>query len=121
MVFVMLPVIGVVIVGIAYTWVLTYQEVREAEVLEWPQTIALVSVLAATMQAPLPFVMALFFIDPHNQRALERIAGLEVLFFLVALPCALKRKGLAQWGLTLSSIFFLALTGLIYLVSQWQF
>ncbi len=120
MVLVMLPIIGAAIVGIAYTWVLTYQEVREAKVLEWPQTIALLSVLAATMQVPLPFVMALFFIDPPNPK-IGWIAGLEVLFFLVSLPCALKRKGPARWWLALSSIFFLAFTGLIYLVSQIHF
>jgi hypothetical protein len=120
MVVVMLPIIGVAIAGIAYTWVLTYREVREAQVLEWPQTIAFLSVLAVTMQAPLPFVMALFFIDPPNPK-IRWIAGFEVLFFLVSLPCALKRKGPARWWLALSSIFFLVFTGFIYIVSQMKF
>jgi hypothetical protein len=114
------PIVVVATVGIAYIWVLTNQEVREAKVLKWPQTIALLSVLAATMQVPLPFVMAFFSIGPSNPK-LEWIAGLEVLLFLVALPCALKRKGLVRWWLALSSIFFLALTGFIYLVSGIQF
>lgn len=129
------PLVGLAIVGIAYTWLLTYQEVREAKVLGWPRTIALVSVLAATMQALLPFVMAweqamferthfradsLSYIDTPDP--LPRwIARLEVLFFLVSLPCALTRKGLPRWLLALSSIVLLVFTGFFYMVSQIRF
>lgn len=116
------PIVCAAIVGIAYTWVLTYREVREAKVLKRRQKIALLSVVAATMQAPLPFVMAFIslFIDRHNPK-MGWIAGLEVVFFLISLPCALTRKGLARWCLALSSIVLLVFTGFVYAVSQWEF
>jgi hypothetical protein len=121
------PLVGLAIVSIAYTWVLTYKEVREAKLLEWPQTIALLSVVATTMQVPLPFVMA--FIEPHDPKlgwmgAPRKEAFLllpEVLFFLVAMPCALIRKGAARWCLAFSSIVFLVFTGFIYLISGIRF
>jgi hypothetical protein len=116
------PLVGFAIVGIAYTWVLTYQALREAKVLGRPQKIALLSVLAATMQAPLPFVMAFRITVPDRHDARRGwIAGLEVLFFLVALSCALTRRGPARWLIALSSIVFLVFTGFMYLVTGIQF
>ena len=129
------PLVGLAIVCIAYTWALTYQEMREAKVLGWRQTIALLSVLAVTMQALPPFAMvwehtrferthfradSLSSIDAPDP-LIGWIAGLEVLFFFVSLPYALTRKGLARWLLTASSIVFLAFTGFFYLISQIRF
>ncbi|MGA7343060.1 MAG: hypothetical protein WBE72_00245 [Terracidiphilus sp.] len=118
---VLLPITIVAIVGLAYAWVLTYQEVRAAKVLEWPQTIALLSVLAVTMQVVLHFGMTFFFFGTTDRRTIGWIAGFEVLFFLIALPCALKRKGPVRWLLALSSIYFLAFAGFGYMVSGIQF
>ena len=116
------PIVGLAIVGIAYAWVVTYRELRKANVLEWPQKIALLSVVAATMQVPIPFVLAfiVLFNDRHSP-TMGWIAGLEVLFFLVSLPCALTRKGLARWCLAFSSIVLLVFTGFVYALSQWEF
>jgi hypothetical protein len=119
--FEMFPITIVAIVGFVYTWALTLQEIRASKEWEWPHTIALVGAAAATLQVPLPFLMALFFVDPHDQKDLALSAGLEVLLFMVALPCAFRRKGLLRWFLALSSVFFLALTGFVYAISQWQF
>jgi hypothetical protein len=121
MVIMLLPITIVAIVGLAYTWVLTYQEVRAVTVLEWPQKIALLSVLAVTMQVVLYFAMFFFLIGTIDQRAIGWITGLEVLFFLVSLPCALKRKGPARWWLVFVSIYFLGFAGFIDLVSGIQF
>ena len=121
MVFALLPITIVAIVGLAYTWVLTYQEVRAVKVLAWPQKIALLSVLAVTMQVLLVFVMFFFFIGPTDHRTIGWIAGLDVLFFLVALPCALMRRGPARWLLAFSSIYFSAFAGFGYMVSGIQF
>lgn len=116
------PIVFLAIVGIAYTWVVTYRELRKANVLEWPQKIALLSVVAATMQVPIPFVLAYnaVFVDRHSP-TMGWIAGLEVPFFLVSLPCAFTQKGLARWCLALSSIVLLVFTGFVYVVSQWEF
>jgi hypothetical protein len=129
------PLVALAIVCIAYTWVLTYLQVREAKGPAWHQTITLASVLSPTIQALLPFVMlwehtrferahfrpnSLSSVDAPDP-VIGWIAGLEVLFFLVSLPCALTRKGVARWLLASSSIFFLALTGFFYLVMQIRF
>jgi hypothetical protein len=121
MVIVFLPLTIGVIVGLAWTWFLTFREVRAAGVLEWPQTIAILSELAVTMQVLLFFAMFFFFTSPVDQRTIAWITGLEVLFFLIALPCALKRKGPTRWYLVVSSIYFLTFAGFGYLVSGIQF
>jgi len=121
MIFLLLPVVGFAFVGFAYAWFVTYREMRTAKSLDRTQTAAFIGLLAATMQIPLPFVMALFFVDPHNQKGLAWLTGLEVVFFLVSLPGAFARKGPIRWWLVGSSIFFLALTAMIYFVSGWSF
>ena len=121
MVIVFLPLTLVVIAGLAWTWVLTYREVRAASALEWHQTIALFSELAVTMQVLLFFAMFFFLVSPVGHRTIAWITGLEVLFFLIALPCALIRKGPTRWWLAVSSIYFLAFAGFGYLVSGIQF
>ena len=120
MLLMLLPIVCVAIVGIAYVGVTTFQEVREAEAVGWPRAIALVSVIGVALEIPIPFVMALFFIDPYNPK-IGWLAGLEVLLFVISLPCALKGKGLVRWWLALSSVLFLGISGSIYLVSEWQF
>jgi hypothetical protein len=121
MFFALLPVTIAAIVGLAYTWVLTYEEVRAVKVLEWPQRIALLSVIAVTVQVLLFVVMCSFFIGSIDHRAIGWTAGLEALSFLVALPCAVKRRGAARWWLAFSSIYFLAMAGVGYLGSEIQF
>lgn len=121
MFFLLLPITIVAIGGLAYSWVLTYEEMRAVKVLARPQTIALLSVLAVTMQVLLFVVMFSFSIGTIERRAIHWTAGLEVPFFVVALPCALMRKDPARWWLALSSIYFLALAGFGYLVSGIQF
>lgn len=119
MVFVLLPVTLAAIVGLAYTWILTYREVRAARAVEWPQKIALLSVTAVSVQVVLFFGM--LFNLSNDQRMIGWIMGIEVLLFLVAVPCAVIRKGFARWWLAFSSIYFLAFAGFVYLVSGIQF
>jgi hypothetical protein len=118
---VFLPVTLFAVAGLGYTWLLTYREVRAAEVLARPQIIALLSESAVTAQALLFIVMLFCFIGPANQRAIEWIARLESLCFIVAVPCALIRKGPTRWWLSVSSLYFLALSGFGYLASSIQF
>jgi len=117
----LLPVTIAAIAGLIYTWVLTCEQVRAVKALAWPQTIALLSVLAVTMQALLFFAMISFAMGAINRPMIDWTAKLEVLFFLVALPCALIRKGPARWILALAAIYFLAVAGFVYLVSGIQF
>jgi hypothetical protein len=118
---VLLPLTLAVVVGLAWTWVLTYRELRATEGIRRPQTIALLSELAVTLQALLFFAMAFFLIGPIQRRATASIAALEVLLFLIAVPCAILRKGPTRWFLAVSSVYFLALAGFAYLVSGIQF
>jgi hypothetical protein len=120
MIFAMLPIALLAFAGVGFAWFLLFQELREAKVIGWRQAIALAGAAAATLQIPLPFLMP-FLIDPHDQKDLALFSWLEVLFFLIALPSAFRWKGLLRWGLVLTSLFFLVLTGAIYAMSQWQF
>jgi hypothetical protein len=121
MIFAMLPIALLALAGVGFAWFLLFRELREAKVMGWRQAIALAGAAAATLQIPIPFLMAVFFIDPHNQKNLALFSWLEVLFFVIALPSAFRWKGLLRWGLVLTSLFFLVLTGAIYATSQWQF
>ncbi|MGB8097440.1 MAG: hypothetical protein WCF17_09815 [Terracidiphilus sp.] len=119
MVFALLPVILAAIVGLAYAWVVTFQEMRAAEAPGWRQTTALLSVGAVTMQVLLCGAMLLFL--ANNGRAIDWIMGVEVLVFFIALPCAILRKGFTRWGLIFSSIYFLAFAGFVFFVSGIRF
>ena len=121
MLIVTLPLSATAILAIVFAWILTWREVRAAQAFAWPQGIALAGVLALTILAPLPFAMAVRFIDPHNERGLEWSMRLAVLLFVLALPGAFMHKGLLRWALVLCAIFFLGLTGFIYFVSGIQF
>jgi len=120
MVFQLLPIALAAVAGLAYAWFVTVRELRMAKAIGWRQTTALVSLLAATALAPMPYV-TVYFIDPHDQKGLAWSMKFAVLFFLLSLPGAWLRKGLLRWGLILGSIFFLGFTSLIYAISGWQF
>jgi uncharacterized membrane protein len=121
MVFALLPLVFAAVVGLAYAWFVTVLDVRAAGTLDWPRTIAVASLLASTALVPLPLVMVLFFIDPHDQKGIAWSMAIAVLLFVLSLPGAFVRKGPLRWGLVLSSIFFLGFVGFVYLVSGWQF
>lgn len=118
MVIVLLPVTLAAILGLAYAWVLTYREVRAAMAQSWRQTVAWLSVGAVTLQVLL-FVAMIFFLS--NERTIDWLAGGELVLFLIALPCAVLRKGFARWCLAFSSIYFLTFAGFIYIVSGIRF
>ncbi len=119
MVFVMFPIVALAVVGLAYAWVVTYKEVREAKHLAGPHVISLLGVLAVTLQAPLPVAM-LYFVDPPDPD-MGWFAVLEVLLFLVAVPCALKRSDPLRWLLVLASLVLLAFSGMIFAASRIRF
>jgi len=121
MIFALLPIVFAALAGLAWAWFVTLREVRAAPAFKWPQAIALVSVLASTALIPLPYVMVLFFIDPHNQKGLAWSMRIAVALFFLSLPGAFVQKRLLRWGLVLFSLFFLGFTGFIYFIGGWQF
>jgi|SRR5580658_3489585 uncharacterized Tic20 family protein len=121
MLFATLPITFMAIVGLVYAWALTDKEMRAVKVCGRTETIALLSVFAVTMQVLLLVVMFSFGIGTIERGAIELVSGFELLFFLLALPCALMRKGPVRWWLALASIYFMALGGFVYLVSGIEF
>ena len=115
MVKVLMPVTLAALAGLIYAWVLTYRESRAAEAPGWRQTVAWLSVGAVTLQVLLFAGMYFFF--SNGQRAINSIAEIEVLLVLIAVPCAVMRKGFARWWLIFSSVYFLAFAWFIYIVS----
>lgn len=61
----MLAVIVAALVGVAYAWSKSYDEVRNAELRPWRRTIALVGILAVTLQAAL-FIATWTPLGHHN-------------------------------------------------------
>ncbi len=119
MVILFFPVTLAAIVGLGYVWVVTYREMRSANAAGWRQTAAWLSVGAVTAQVLL--CAAMFFFLSHNERAIDGIAGVEVVLFVAATACAIPRKGFARWWLILCSLYFLTFAGFVYVVSGIQF
>lgn len=121
MVIVFLPLTLAVVVGLVWTWVLTFREMRAVATREWRQTVAVISELAVSVQLVLLFVEFFLLIHPIDQRFIAWITWSEALLFFIAVPCALIRKGPTRWFLAVSAFYFLAFTGFVYAVSGIQF
>jgi hypothetical protein len=121
MLLVTIPITVIAVGSLIYAWFLTSAEVRAVKVYGRSQTIALLSVFAVTMEILLIVVMLSLGIGIIQGDTIGWITGAELLFFLVALPCALMRKGLVRWCLAFASIYFMAIGGFLYAVSGIQF
>jgi hypothetical protein len=123
MLFVTVPLTILAIASLLYAWVLTHRELRAVDCKGRTETIALLSVFTVTMEILLVVVMFSFSfgIGIIAGDAIGWVTGVEVLFFLLALPCAIMRKGLARWCLVFSSIYFMAIGGMMYVASGIQF
>jgi hypothetical protein len=118
MVIFLLPVTLIAVLGLAYAWVLTAREMRAPDTSPTRKSLAWASVIAVTAQVLLYGAM-LFFLTNHP--AIDRIAAAEVALFLIALPCAILRKGFARWWLILTSLYFVVFAGFVWMVSGIQF
>jgi|SRR5580658_7674036 hypothetical protein len=112
----MLAVLVVALVGIVYGWSKSYDEVRNADLRPWRRTLAMVGILAVTLQAAL-FIAIWTPLGRHNTLVAWLTRG-EALFFLVALPCALTRKDRSRWWLLFSSTVLAVFYFLTILVSE---
>ena len=112
----MLAVIVAALVGIAYVWSKSYDEVRNVELRPWRRTTALVGILAVTLQAVL-FITIWTPLGRHNALVAWLTRG-EALFFLIALPCALTRNDRSRWWLLFSSTVLAVFYFLTILVSE---
>jgi hypothetical protein len=109
----------VAVLGLGYAWVLTVREMRAPDTSPTRKTLAWVSVIAVTAQALL--IGAIYLLFSTNHPAIGRIAVVEVVLFLVAVPSAILRKGFARWWLILCSLYFLVFAGFVWVVSGIQF
>jgi cytochrome bd-type quinol oxidase subunit 2 len=112
----MLAVIVAALVGIAYGWSKSYDEVRNAELQSWRRTAALVGILAVSLQAVL-FIAIWTPLGRHNALVTWLTRG-EALLFLVALPCVLTRRDRSRWWLLFSSTVLVVFYFLTILVSE---
>jgi hypothetical protein len=97
MLFVMFPMFGLAIVGIGVAWSETYAELRQGKLPRWRRNTALASILALIVQAAL--FIAFFFVFLLHAGSLAWVIRGEILFFLIALPCALTRTSPSRWWL----------------------
>jgi cytochrome bd-type quinol oxidase subunit 2 len=112
----MLAVIVAALVGIAYGWSKSYDEVRNAELRTWRRTTALVGILAVTLQAVL-FIAIWTPLGRHDALVTWLTRG-EALLFLIALPCVLTRRDRSRWWLLFSSTALAVFYFLTILVSE---
>ena len=112
----MLAVIVAALVGIAYGWSKSYDEVRNAELQSWRRTTALVGILAVTLQAIL-FIAIWTPLGRHDALVTWLTRG-EALLFLIALPCVLLRKDRSRWWLVFSSTALAVFYFLTILVNE---
>jgi len=111
-----LAVIVVALVGIAYGWSRSYDEVRNTELQSWRRTTALVGILAVTLQAAL-FIAVWTPLGRHDALVKWLTRG-EALLFLIALPCVLTRRDRSRWWLLFSSTALAVFYFLAILVSD---
>jgi len=116
-----LPFTIIAILGLVYTWIVTYEEVRAVKSLKWPKMLGLLCVLAVSIQLVL-FVWNLScFLGSIDRSGIEWSAKLQIPCLFVAVPCAFERKGVTRFLMILSSIYFMAIAGFSFLVSGIQF
>jgi len=120
MIFISLPIALACAALIFWAWLVTAGELGETQLAAWRRTISLVSVTAATILAPLPYVLVFLINDPHT-RWVGWIEGIAGGLTAVALPTSLMRKGATRWALALASIFFFLLTSFLYAVTGLTF
>lgn len=121
MIFMLLPLALIAFAVLILAWIVTLRDVPAAPPFGWRQTLASVGLIASTLLVPLPFIMALFFIDPHNQPGLAWSMGIAALLFVLSLAGAFTHRVLLCIGLILSSLFFLGFCGAVYAIGGWQF
>lgn len=109
----------IALLGLAYAWVLTVREVRAPDTAPKRRKLAWLSVLVVTGQVALFGIMSLFLL--HNRLAADCVAVGEVALFLFALPCAIARQGLVRWWLILTSVYFMAFTGFVWVLTGIRF
>ncbi len=117
MIFELIPIALIALAGVALNWVLTYAELRQASGFKWPQAMTLGSMLAATLQVPLPFVMIVGYTAQRNEKFVDWCAVLGVVLFVLAMWCVVRRRGLARWWLLFSAVACLVFAGLVDLVT----
>lgn len=120
MLFVMMPVIAVAFFGLAWSWRVTWEELRNGALAPWRRTAARMSILAVTAQLVLMIVMIVLATRPQN-RSVPRLALIEGFFCVIALSCAVTRTNRSRWWLLFGSLVFGGFSGFVFLVSQITF
>ena len=120
MIFLALPIAVACLAGIVWAWRVTLADLRDAEMAGWRRAVSLASVLAATLEMPLPFVLVALSGNGHSPWVV-RIEVLAAALAIVALATSLMRRGATRWLLALSAIFFFLFTSFVYLVTGLTF
>src|SRR5437762_399090 len=97
----MLAALVAAFVGLLVAWGKAYAEARNPELGVWRRKTAIVGTVAATLQAAL--FIAIWTPLGRNSAWVKWFTWGEVLFFLVAVPCAITRKGWFRGWLLFSS------------------
>ena len=119
---VVFPFFCLAIAGVVYTWIVILQELRQGLPVGWRRTTGLAGVLAATVQLGL-FVAAFEIVgkatsaDGRVHTDVWTLLRWEAVLAVIAIGCALTRKGPTRWWLLYASVALAGSTGFVWVVS----